>query len=185
MPKAFIPSTRPSISREDINRLFAERGLLVPTGPFLVGFRGYMDAEGDGNDIGRYDDALALVRPFSVLNYNFNTDPNRDIPGRAHLKAGVWSYKLGTHGLSKPKSEQYVALVQAAPVTIARFQGAEETGYFGINIHRGGEFTSTGSEGCQTVYKPQWQQCIDAVRNAMFDSRVKTIPYILLEPLRG
>jgi hypothetical protein len=41
-------------------------------------------------------------------------------PGISALVTGLRQYRIGTHGLSKPKASQYTAHVQAAPVTVLR-----------------------------------------------------------------
>lgn len=80
-----------------------------------------------------------------------------NVDGTALLKAGQWAYKIGSH-------RGYKALNQRGKVTVIRDydrnaildfnNGKEDTGYFGINIHRA---TSSGtstlvdkwSAGCQ------------------------------------
>ena len=60
-----------------------------------------------------------------------------------------------------------------------------DTGYFGVNIHRGGTST-TSSEGCQTLPPAQWPAFIAAAQDQA--RRVQggkwkrvTIPYALIE----
>lgn len=156
--------------------------------PCLVGRRGYYrDSMGEVgvNDRGIFDDAIVLLAADTFQTFNGNTDPAVFRRGIATLHPGVWRYRQGIHGLSKPKDRQYPALVQAAPVTVSRDADAgqtrvTETGYFGINIHRAGNF-ETLSEGCQTVYKPQWAVFFGAVVSLMKDHGVESIPYILTE----
>jgi len=149
--------------------------------PFLVGRRGYArDSMGvpGKNDRGIFDDAIALVVGPTLWTFNANTDPSLARPGIAELVTGVYRYALGIHGLSKPVERQYPALVQAAPVTVQRDGGGRSSGYFGINIHRGG-VNETTSEGCQTIWRPQWADFFARVKTAMQEANVTTIPYVL------
>ena len=150
----------------------------------LLGRRGYyrdtMGAPGT-NDLGLYDDAIMLVSPTAYATFNANTDPSRELPGIATLKLGVWRYQQGIHGLSHPPGpRRYPALVQAEPVTVSRDGGADESGYLGINIHHG-SINTTSSEGCQTVYLPQWAEFIGLVTSEMAKHARRVIPYCLTE----
>lgn len=180
--RRLVPDARPRLTHaEAIARLRA-----VPvdvTRPVLLGIRGYYRntmGEPGTNDTGLYDDALFLATPSALLACNANTDPSRAHPNVATLTPGVWLYKLGIHGLSKPKRQQYRALVQAAAVTVTRAPDhRRDTGFFGINIHRG-SLQSTSSEGCQTIYPLQWEGFIDAVASAMAAAERNTIEYVLV-----
>lgn len=152
-------------------------------GPALLGQRGYyrdtMGEEGM-NDRGIYDDAISLHTPDFFKAWNANTDPSRFRDAIATLRPGVWDYKLGIHGLSKPKDRQYEALVQADVVRVIRDGGKLDAGFFGINIHKGG-YTTTSSEGCQTIYPDQWADMIGSVKREMTRLKLSTIPYVLVE----
>jgi lysozyme len=174
-----LPHARPEMGR------IAALELLTAVGVenfALIGRRGYYaDTMGTPgvNDLGVYDDAMLLVTPTRYATFNANTDPSRQLPGIATLKPGVWLYKLGIHGLSHPVGpRQYPALVQAAPVTVTRDGGKEDTGYLGINIHHGGE-GSTSSEGCQTIPPSQWPEFYALVKAEMTKYARRTIPYAL------
>jgi lysozyme len=177
----------------------------------LVGVRGYrQDTMGvpGKNDIGIYDDAIFLVTPAAVYNYAANTDPGANRYGMATLRPGLWTYKLGMHGLSKPRHPsgtilftsykyQYEAFTQAGQVEVYRFgtenfkAGTQHSkfgyclgagvwrGWFGINIHCGGE-TTTSSEGCQTTQPELWADLHGRGKKAMQAGRVETIPYLLV-----
>lgn len=177
---------RPNISKAAVERILRHR---QPKGKVvLIGLRGYyLDSQGrvGTNDRGIYDDAGILAEwkdDYNVIHYatyNFNTDPSKyraktpTRKGMATLRTGNWLYKIGLH-------KGYKALVQAASVTVDRDGDPKpDTGWFGINIHRGGRFT-TSSEGCQTVYQPQWDSFIQDVEQALNKSKQKTIEYLLL-----
>ena len=179
-----IPKDRPRQNRKSTLEALAKNGVTELV--CLFGIRGYYrDSMGvvGKNDVGMYDDAIIVISPNVHAAFNANTDPSRlgwnAKAGKpmAQLKRGVWRYKVGKHGLNR--GNPYTALVQAVPVTVHRGD-KEETGWFGINIHRGG-FKSTSSEGCQTVVPEQWDSFITLVRSEMKRSNAKTIPYLLTE----
>lgn len=151
----------------------------VSTSLVIIGIRGFSS---DANKRGIYDDLIAVVMmkagETSVDSFNANCDPQYFQPGIANLKEGVWQYKLGIHGLNKPKEKQYKALVQAAPVTVARDAGKEETGMFGINIHRG-SLNSVSSLGCQTIPPTFWESFLGLVESKMTKLGLNRVPYIL------
>jgi hypothetical protein len=130
---------------------------------------------------GKFDDLIFLITPYKVLRFNANCDPSYFKPGIASLDCGTYKYKIGIHGLSKPKILQYEALVQATTVNITRDGGKKERGYFGINIHRGGMFGSTSSLGCQTIERSQWDLFIASVKEEMRKANIKEIFYVLKE----
>lgn len=186
---AALPPARPKMTRDELLALVARRypGERLP-GTFVVGVRGYYpDSMGKKgvNDRGMYDDALFVVTPTRFLAFNANTDPSRYRrgagtgagKGMATLKPGLWrAHRLGKH------KGQYLALVQTGgPVTVIR-DGVDgdypDTGYFGINIHKGGVNT-TSSEGCQTIPPAQWAEFINAVQGPAREQGV--VPYVLLE----
>lgn len=175
-----VPPARPQLTREAV-RLWLE-----PYGAprlALLGRRGYyrdMMGEPGKNDINIYDDAIALITPTRFITFNANTDPSRLYPGVAVLEPGLWLYMVGTHNITKARSSQYEALVQASQVTVRRHGKGSDTGWFGINIHRGSKVT-TSSAGCQTIYPDQWDEFMMEVKQALAEERKKIIPYILLE----
>ncbi len=151
----------------------------------LLGVRGYYkDTMGEPgqNDRRIYDDAIFLIWPEGFMSFTANVDPNGfragtgtgAKKGMANLKAGHWTYKLGIH-------KTYKALVQGAKVTVIRDGNPpyEDTGFFGINIHRGG-LNSTSSIGCQTIYPKQWESFISSVTAALRTHNQPTIPYLLV-----
>jgi len=175
----YTPPARPQQSREETARILAARGVVAPVA--ILGVRGYYKrTAGDPtrNDRGIYDDALFVVTPSTYATFNANTDPSADYrPGLACLRPGLWWYKVGTHGLSRPPAQRYTALVQAGPVTVDRDGEGPDTGWFGINIHRGAT-RSTSSLGCQTIPPSQWPEFIELVRTA---AGKREIPYLLVD----
>lgn len=185
------PAARPKLTEAEVMARVAPLGLSNRDKLFIVGIRGYYrDTMGKvgANDRGLYDDALFIVAPgrhFSA--WNANTDPSRARQGEgtgakkgmAVLKPGLWrAHRFGLH------KGQYRALIQiGGKVTVTRDGNPpyDDTGFFGINIHRGG-YNTTSSEGCQTVHPDQWAGFIGKV-----DELVKalglgatTIPYALV-----
>lgn len=203
MTPAARPAGRPKMTRDEVLALVARRHIdfspeaaLAEAGLLVVGIRGYyrdgMGAPGR-NDRGIYDDALFLILPGGgMLASNANTDPSRvrkgvgfgASKGMARLNPGVWPvYRFDKH------RGQYEALCQrAGHVTVTR-DGVdgdyEQTGDFGINIHKGG-VTTTGSEGCQTIPPDQWEQFIGEAAKAARAKwpnswRRHVVTYVLLD----
>lgn len=197
---SLLPSARPEIGRHAAEQLLHKAGVDISR-PAILGRRGYYrDTMGviGKNDRGLYDDALIVVTPTAYATFNANTDPSRAYPGVAVLEAGLWLFKLGIHNASKDPAAHphYPALVQADEVIVRRddtkefsagtrherygecLGGGRWRGWFGINNHRGG-FTSTSSEGCQTVWPPQWEAYFELVKGEMKRYSQLCIPYLL------
>jgi hypothetical protein len=159
-PSEIVPPARPNASRADVLALATADGLALPPFPFLVAQRGYygdtMGKPGQ-NDVNIYDDAMWLVEREGMVAFNANCDPSRTERGIARLCVGRWKYRPGIHNVSKDPKEHphYEALVQAGHVTVDRGAGELDTGFLGINIHCGGN-TTTSSLGCQTIPPAQW-----------------------------
>jgi hypothetical protein len=191
-----VPPQLPEISREETTEFLKTAGLASIDRAVLFGRRGYFaDFNEPGNEYGIFDDAIVLISPTTFATYNANTDPSVKKPKVAVLQPGRWRYKIGTHNLSRPKDKQYKALVQAGEVNVYRHDTdsiAKGTtselgvcqgegcwrGWFGVNIHRGG-LNTTGSEGCQTIYKPQWDAFIAQTEMEMKRHNQTGIEYYL------
>ena len=174
--KGFLPPERPSVSLGWLLRTAYEAGVNLENQICIIGIRGFYNKGQNQRAI--YDDAIFVVKPTGVEGFNANVDPGAFRKGIANLNTGVWLYRIGIHGLSKPKSEQYEALVQADNVIVTRDQGKQEKGFFGINIHRGGR-TTVSSLGCQTIHPGQWDEFMKSVKSTMLIRNQKTIKYIL------
>lgn len=176
------PAKRPVRSLAQVLKHLADAR--VKDAVALIGIRGFREFADLGrpgrNDRGIYDDAIFLVGPSHFSAYNANTDPSIARPRVAVLKAGLWRYKIGIHGLSRPAEQRYRALVQAAEVTVLRDEAGPDTGWFGINIHRGSR-GSTSSLGCQTIWPDQWTAFLAAVEDQLRRAGQKEIPYLLLQ----
>lgn len=196
---SIVPQTRPRLSYSELAPRVQAAGLDFDRHPFFIaGIRGYyrdtMGAVG-ANDRRIYDDAIFLVSPGFFGSYNANTDPagfragsgSGGGKGMARLKPGVWEvYRFDHHG---SRSGPYPAICQrAGHVTVIR-DGTngdyEDTGSFGINIHRGG-WSGTSSLGCQTIYPSQWDSFLasaeDQARRFYGDTwKRRTLAYVLIE----
>lgn len=178
-----IPAKVPQLTH-DVRVTRAFSGVAEKFKVRLLGIRGYywntMGKPGQ-NDYGIYDDALIVVSPTAYATFNANTDPSKLGPRTAVLREGLWWYKIGIHGLTKPEHQRYVALVQQDRVVVLRGPGQvpDGPGFFGINIHRGGA-TTTGSEGCQTIVPGQWAGFITLVKTEMARHQQIMVPYRLL-----
>lgn len=141
------------------------------------------------NDVGVYDDQFYISVGGEVHCYRGNVDPSSQATGRATLvPMRVFHWRAGIHGLSKPKARQYAAFVQAEMVTVSRFRQGADTGWFGINHHRGG-VNGTSSLGCQTYPPDLWpeakQRLYEAIRASdrevsRGDRSGKPFPYVVV-----
>lgn len=154
-----IPAARPKLSRKEALKLIKEAypDFKLPDF-FILGIRGYyLDTMGEAgkNDRNIYDDAIFLIGKEDCIAFNGNTDPAAFRKAIAVLKPGIWpAYQFALH------KSQYMALCQrGASVTVVRDGTGTDTGMFGINIHRGGNW-GTSSLGCQTIPPPQWDEFI-------------------------
>jgi hypothetical protein len=172
--------TRPKQSKKEVEKLVEH--LDVPVA--LLAVRGYykkMGRDKRSNDIGIYDDGMFVWSENGYMAFNANTDPSIRRPGIATLKPGVWQYRLGTHNITKARRRQYPALVQAAPVTVMRQGRGEDTGWFGINIHKGSRNT-TSSLGCITLPPDvRWNSFYNLVKSEMSRAKVSRVPLVLVD----
>lgn len=162
------------------DRLKPHTEKIAGRGLVLVGIRGLNPEVPNQRSL--YDDAIFLMSPSLFVQFKANVDPSVFRPGIATLKSGCWEYQVGTHGLSKPPSLRYEALVQAGKVTVKRDDKGDDTGYFGINIHRGG-YNSTSSEGCQTIYPTLWDPFMGLLKSEVVRLKQTKIPYVLEDDL--
>jgi lysozyme len=175
---AIVPASRPRLAQADALKIVRLAG--VAQAVALLGVRGYYrDTMGKPgvNDRGIYDDCIALVSETSFATFNANTDPSVARARIATLDAGTWLYRKGKHKINEPTG--YPALVQAGPVTVTRDQAGKDTGWFGINIHRGSVHT-TSSLGCQTIFPTQWEMFRSLVYGEMDRHKQPVIPYVLV-----
>jgi hypothetical protein len=68
----------------------------------------------------------------------------------------------------------------AGTYLVIRDGKGEDTGFFGLNIHKG-SYNSTSSLGCQTVYPDQWLGYHALVLDLLKRYKQKDFPYILME----
>lgn len=195
-----LPSEgRPDITREELeHKLISHKDNCAKYELLVVGIRGFFYSMGKSlkNERGIYDDALILYVPsLNIFEpFNGNTDPSRihkgygtseQTKGMAVLKPGFWPvYRFAKH------KNSYEAICQrAGKVTVIRDgidnKPYEDTGEFGINIHRGGN-TTTSSLGCQTIPPQQWDEFYKKAQDAALklwgnNWRKETVAYVLLD----
>jgi hypothetical protein len=187
-----IPAARPKLKKDETMALLKAHKVSSPV--VVVGIRGYYAKMGKtpANERNLWDDAIIVIssggETYATFNGNvdpsaYGTNPKINKP-YAVLKPGVWTYKLGLHGVRR--GNPYRALVQGAPVTVLR-DDKEETGWFGINIHAGGTNPlRTQSDGCQTIPgRPgergsQWEAFIALVASELKRNNAKTVSYVLV-----
>ena len=175
-------------------------GGIAPKPVYILAIRGYRrDTMGvpGRNDVGIYDDAMFLVSPTEFKAVNANTDPSRLgwNPGvgkpYAMLDTGIWYFIKGPHKGRSPALRQ-ATLEEAKKFGVPDFgyfkvtrsavgnkPAYKEVGYFAINIHSGGDST-TSSWGCQTIPPNDFLSFMDLVWKQMTKYNQQTIPYILI-----
>jgi len=148
----------------------------------LLGIRGYFSKE---NLRGKYDDLIVWITPNGITSFQANTDPSAYRKGKgtgsgkgmATLNVGTHLYQKGIHNGSVP----HPAFRQAEKVTVIR-DGIDgnykDFGYFGINIHRGGN-SGTSSLGCQTIPPKQWDAFKELGYLELSRNNQKAFPYVL------
>ena len=154
---------------------------------FVCGVRGYYrDTMGEAgkNDRGIYDDAIFVVGPETFVAFNANVDPSAFRKGVASLIPGWYPYKPGNHGISRPGGG-YPAFRPATkdeslPVYRDGEKGRSKRDGVAINIHRGG-WTTTSSEGCQTIHPSQWDAFHAIVTLELRKSGLKQFYYGLID----
>lgn len=180
---------KPQVKKSFIEKILKNKKIDTKKYPMLIiGIRGYfLNTMGEKrkNDRGIYDDALIVYTPNVYATFNANVDPSVQYKvGRAVLKKGFYlSHKFDTHNGT---SSKYPAICQRLNVvTVQRDGQGEQTGMFGINIHKGGN-TTTSSEGCQTLPPSQWKAFYELAKSewirAYSDNWNKeVVPYLLLD----
>ncbi|MGO6788731.1 lysozyme [Rhizobium ruizarguesonis] len=136
------------------------------------------------NDRGVYDDAIFVIEPGEVHNFNGNTDPGRFGRGIARLKSHqAIRYRPGLHGFSR-KDGPYPAFRQDSDCTVIRDDIGDDTDNVGhrfwINLHRGGN-TTTSSLGCQTIPPHQWNEFKALVDTLLKKYGQETFYYLLID----
>lgn len=119
------------------------------------------DADGDGNEVGVYDDKIYVLEPGGeVKAWKANTDPSSIVDGRAQMETGqvVW-YRAGVHKISLPVSSprRYPAFRQVRKAWFRRHGVGREFDNIAANLHRGGASGGTSSLACQTIPIQTWE----------------------------
>ena len=138
------------------------------------------------NDLNMYDDMVAWVSPNGIQAFNYNTDPTRvgwnKNAGKymAMLVPGIYDFVMRKH------RGRYDAFGQGGnQVAVYRCDSGGrvvevEEGLFGINIHQGGENT-TSSEGCQTLPPSQWKSFKEIGYSILRANKQTSFKYILFD----
>lgn len=168
------------LSFEKIKKVFHEKGYTFFTdGDFNLNIVG---VRYNNHRAGLFDDYICLLYynslKESIKVYRATTDPGlywlnnpMNVSGTAILKPGQYrsSHKIGKH------RGQYLALIQNKPLTVYRDNNKDEvldfmnedTGMFGINIHRAGWESinvNKWSAGCQVfAYRRQYDEFMNII----------------------
>lgn len=173
-----VPSSRPKQSRPETEKILADHGIDTAEKVVILGVRGYYkDSMGKPgkNDQAMYDDALFVLAPGVHRAFNFNTDPQKAGVKKAMLATGVYKFYQGLH-----KGKYNALRPFPEGVTLPCTRDGVKSMCSHTNIHKGG-FNDTFSEGCQTVYPPQYDEAIKLIYSQMKIHGQKTITYLLIE----
>jgi len=173
------PQSRPKASRDEILKYLVAAGVdLAKEKVAVVGIRGYYkDTMGTPfvNDRNLYDDAFFVLTETGMTAFNGNVDPSKFRKGIASLVAGL--YRLVKHR----HKGKYDALTIVVDTVTRDGQAGTDKGHHAINFHYGGDFTTTGSEGCQTLPKSQWPEYQHLVYGLMDKFKLASVAYLLVE----
>lgn len=183
-----LPNSRPKMTKADVLKEMSAYPELNDYKVKLLGIRGYYKTSmGDPtkNDRGIYDDAIFIVAPDFFATYNANVDPSTEKFGIASLVAPqIIYYKEGIHGISGSNPRQ---AFRQASFGIRVLRDGKPGEYkdsaaspFWINIHDGG-YTTTSSEGCQTLPKDQWPAFNKNLKDQLALNGQVKFPYLLIE----
>ena len=190
-----------AITYEKVKEILFNKSYRFFTAPFnlnIVGIR-----TGD-NTINTFNDFMTVLytddhNAPQLFKTNCTTDPGlywldnpENVKGTAIVKEGHYP-RLWTIGMHHNK---YKALVQVGPVTVYRdadrdanldlIQGTEETGMFGINLHRANPFVSSvrvdkWSAGCQVIADPaDFQKLLSLVDSQVAAGHGNKFSYTLI-----
>ncbi len=177
---SIVPAGRPQQTREETLAILHTHGVSESSGGItLLGVRGYyQDSMGivGENDHAMYDDALFVVGPEIFAAFNFNTDPQKAGQKKAKLDPGQYLFHKGLHKgrykCLRPSPED--ARWPCTRDGVKSMCGA-------IQIHMGG-LRDTFSEGCQTIYPPQYDEAMFRTIYPQMDKFGQTtIRYTLIE----
>jgi lysozyme len=126
---------------------------------------------------------MCLFYPGGYETFNGNTDPSRFKPEVATLIPGLHFFKKGKHGITTHADGGYDAFRPATPdESLPVWRDGEGNKVFkgiAINLHKGG-YTTTSSEGCQTVHPDQWPEFQPKVYSLMTANNQDVLPYALV-----
>lgn len=183
-----LPKSRPKMTQADVLKEFAAYPELEEYPVKVLGIRGYYkESMGNPvkNDRGIYDDAFFVVGPDFFAAYNGNVDPSSERFGIATLVAPqIVFYKVGIHGISGSNPRQAFRQDSFGIKVLRDGKPGEHkdspASPFWINIHDGG-YTTTSSEGCQTLPKDQWPAFNTSVKDQLKRAKQTRFPYLLIE----
>jgi hypothetical protein len=138
-------------SFKDSTRRLGEAKVSINKKVALLAIRGYYpEMRVSGKNARKvYDDAIFVVSHNAYASFNANTDPTGEgwntscEKPYATLKPGVWRFVQGWHRKGTPRGHKALRQPEDYPFTVIRDAARgrpsyEETGYFAINLHRGG-----------------------------------------------
>lgn len=166
------------MTRSELEAILRGGGVDFEGRILMVFIRGYYaDSMGrkGRNDQGMYDDAAFIISPTVFRSFNANTDPQKAGARHAMLKPGRFHFYRGKH---KGKYDAWRPYPEGIRLECTR-DGVSST-CANTNIHRGG-FGNTNSEGCLTIYPPQYDEYIQVSYAEAKRLGQKTTETVLIE----
>lgn len=188
MAKQMLPPSRPKMTKLDVLKEMSTFPDLENYKVKVLGIRGYYKKTmGDPNKQERniYDDAMFIVGPDFFTAFNANVDPSANREGIASLVAPqIVYYKVGIHGVSG-KNPRQAFRQDSFGIKVWRdgktgIMQDNSGAPFWINIHDGG-WTTTSSEGCQTVPPSMWKEFNSSLKDQLAKYKQARFPYLLIE----
>ena len=148
----------------------------------IVGIRGYYSKSfgKEGNDFNVWDDGFLVYEEGNLIKtFNGNTDPTKLRVDDAMLDEGIYQFQKGIHNSRVWGLRAYPEGVRLP----CKRQNSRGVWYKSlcslINFHDP-KGSSTGSEGCQTIPQPQFDEFRDLVYELLKKHRLKTVTYLLI-----
>ena len=173
---------KPKLTDQELDKIVGHY-FKSPPELLIVGVRGYFSKTigEEGNDFNQWDDAFFIYENGTLIkSFNGNTDPTKLRKDEAQIKAGIYTFYKGVHN---KRIKGLRAYPEGVGIPCLR-QNAKGIWYDSIahliNFHDNVGST-TGSEGCQTIPQPQFNEFRDLVYEKMTNHKLKVITYLLVE----
>jgi hypothetical protein len=153
-----------TLSKQELFTVLSHYGA-NPKKAAVLFVRGGSDGQ---NDYNKYDDeCFVWTGTDEVKRYLANCDPTSSSTSKAQLVTeNVYYFSPGKHHILSPAPRGYAAFRQYGDYVYSRIRQGRFRGNVGINMHRGGEYT-TSSLGCLTIRPEDWAEFRDSLYSVL------------------